>query len=81
MGTSGEGTKSQCKVFNSKLVGITDVASPEGRDMCAEALRKLKVQCTSSWVMLIHELESKLKFIFCHNGNYKLCYISKTWQL
>ena len=34
--------------FNSKLVGITDVASPEGRDMCAEVLRKLKVQCTSS---------------------------------
>ena len=49
--------------------------------MCAEALKKLKVQCTFSWVMLIHELESKLKFIFCHNGNYKLCYNSKTWQL
>ena len=32
--------------FNSKLVGITDVASPEGGEMCAEALRKLKVQCT-----------------------------------
>ena len=34
--------------FNSKLVGITDVASPEGGEMCAEALRKLKVQCTCS---------------------------------
>ncbi|CAH3154422.1 unnamed protein product [Pocillopora meandrina] len=37
MGTSGEGTKFQCK-----LVGITDVASPEGMDMCAEAFGKLK---------------------------------------
>ena len=65
--------------FNSKLVGITDVISPEGVDMCAEAFGKLKVQCTGSWVMLIHELdhESKLKLIFCHNGNYKWRYILK----
>ena len=34
--------------FNSKLVGITDVISPDGVDMCAEAFGKLKVQCTGS---------------------------------
>ena len=62
--------------FNSKLVGITDVVSPEGVDMCTEAFRKLKVQYSCSWVMLIHILESKFKFIFCQYGNYKLCYIS-----
>ena len=47
--------------------------------MCAEAFGKLKVQFICSGAMLIHELdhESKLKLIFCHNGNYKRCYILK----